>query len=396
MMILEGLRVLELGRVPPAELPGMMLADLGADVLKIDSLREQAPTDDERRFEAHSHTNRNKRSIALNLKAAEGADVLLRLARDADVIIEGFRPGVMARLGVDYARVASINPRIVYCSMSGFGQDGPYRNRPAHDLNFLALSGALSLWGAGDAPPDIPLNLVADYGGAGMHAALAIVLALLGRERGGQGQYIDISYLDTTIALLAVTPNLRRVFSQQQVPSDREGVFCGGYPYYSLYRTADARWLSVACSEPPLWSNFCDAIGLPQLARFARCAEHYQREPNAEEAAARQAVQQVIGAQTCRHWEALFADRNACVAAVRTIDEMLVDPQVAHRGLVDAVDHPQHGRIAQFASPLRLSRTPPRLRSAAPEIGEHTQQVLTSLGFDAAAMSALRERGVIH
>jgi len=255
-------------------------------------------------------------------------------------------------------------------------------------IQLMPPRGTAALW---------PVRLVSDFGKSSYVLwALIIVLALLGRERGGQGQYIDISYLDTTIALLAATPNLRRVFSQQQVPSDREGVFCGGYPYYSLYRTADARWLSVACSEPPLWSNFCDAIGLPQLARFARCAEHYQREPNAEEAAARQAVQQVIGAQTCRHWEALFADRNACVAAVRTIDEMLVDPQVAHRGLVDAVDHPQHGRIAQFASPLRLSRTPPRLRSAAPEIGEHTQQVLTSLGFDAAAMSALRERGVIH
>ena len=197
MKVLEGIKVLELGRVPPAELPGMMLADMGADVLKIDT-PAAAGQSDAARSEAFSHTNRNKRSMALNLKAPEGHAIFLELAENADIVIEGFRPGVMKRLGADYESLRQRNPRLIFCSLSGFGQTGLYRDRPAHDLNFLALSGALSLWGAGSQAPDIPLNLVADYGGASMHGALAILMALFARERSGAGQYLDISYFEST------------------------------------------------------------------------------------------------------------------------------------------------------------------------------------------------------
>src|SRR6266498_250100 len=209
MGVLDGIKILELARVPPAEMPGMMFADMGADVLKIETPEPTRDTSLEaQRREAFTFVNRNKRSLALNLKSPEGQAIFRKLAAGADVIIEGFRPGVMARLGADYETIRALNPRIVYCSLSGFGQDGPYRDYPAHDMNYLSLAGVLNLIGdAGSTKPVIPLNLVADYASASLHGALGIVLALFGRERTGRGQHVDVSYLDTTVSLLAATPN---------------------------------------------------------------------------------------------------------------------------------------------------------------------------------------------
>jgi crotonobetainyl-CoA:carnitine CoA-transferase CaiB-like acyl-CoA transferase len=215
---LEGIKILELIRVAPGAFCTMMLADMGAEVLKI----ETPPTDtseiptaqaaDEARRAAFQFVNRNKQSIAINLKHAVGQKILHRLAADADVLVEGFRPGVMARLGGDYATLSQINPRLVYCSLSGFGQDGPYRTLPAHDINYLSIGGVLNLIGEPGRPPAIPLNIVADYAGASMHGVVGILLALLARQQTGRGQWVDVSYLDTTISLLAATPMLRDFF----------------------------------------------------------------------------------------------------------------------------------------------------------------------------------------
>ncbi|MGE4336064.1 MAG: CaiB/BaiF CoA transferase family protein [Pigmentiphaga sp.] len=395
MSALQGLSVLELGRVPPAELPGMFLADLGADVLKIDTPTRSPRASDTCRFEAQAHTNRNKRSLAIDLKHPQGLAIFLRLAREADVIIEGFRPGTMRRLGVDYESIASINPRIVYCSMSGFGQAGPYRSRPAHDLNFLALSGALSLWGDAGRAPDVPLNLVADYGGAGMHAALAIAVALLERERSGQGQYIDIAYLDTSIALLAATPNMRRYFSDGYEPTAGEGIFSGTYPYYTLYETRDRRWLSVACSEPVLWHNFCNAIDRPQWTEFERQADHYTRGANARETEVRDGVAKTIRGCDSSHWEQHFAKYDVCVAPVRGVREMLADPQVRARALTRDIEHPNHGPMQFFDSALGLTRTPALINTPAPSTGEHTQEVLRKLGLNPSEIASLRDQDII-
>src|ERR671924_1124573 len=214
MGVMDGIKILELARVPPAEMPAMILADMGAEVLKIETPEHERPTGDEWvRRTIHAFTNRNKRSITLNMKTAEGQAIFRKLAATADVIVEGFRPGVMKRLGADYETIRALNPRIVYCSLSGFGQDGPYRDYPAHDMNYLSLTGVLGLIGEADRKPAIPLNLIADYAGATMHGALGIMLALFARERTGRGQYVDVAYLDTTVHLLAATPNMRFFFS---------------------------------------------------------------------------------------------------------------------------------------------------------------------------------------
>lgn len=393
---LDGIRVLELGRVPPAELPGMMLSDMGAEVVKIETPgHEPAATPEARREAAHSYVNRNKRSIALDLKAPEGREILRRLAKDADVVVEGFRPGVAARLGVDYESLSAINPRIVCCSMSGFGQDGPYVKQPAHDLNFLGLAGALGLIGSPPAPLTIPLNLVADYGGAAMHAAYAIMCALFARERSGRGQHIDVSYLDTTIALLAATPNLRRYFASGREPQRGEGVFCGAYPYYTVYETRDGGQLTVACSEPWLWANFCNAIGRPEFIAHGRQPEHYGRAPNARELAVRDEVAAIMRTRDRDEWNERLIAADACVGKVYGIDEMVRDPQVRHRRMVVELEHPQWGTVRQFGTPVKLSESRAEPRAPAPACGEHTDVVLRELGYSAQEIERLRAAVVV-
>lgn len=393
---LEGIRVLELGRVPPAELPGMILSDMGAEVLKIDSVgaKDGLSAQSERQA-AHAYTNRNKRSMALNLKAPEGAKVFQRLAACADVIIEGFRPGVMKRLGADYETIRASNPRIVYCSLSGFGQDGPYRNFPAHDLNYIALAGVLGLIGESDRMPAIPLNLVADFGGASMHAALGIMLALFARERTGRGQHVDISYLDSSISLLAATPNLRYLFSSGAVPP-RGGCNLGGsYPYYAIYETRDNKLITIACSEAWLWENFCRAIGHPEFVAFATRPEHYLRSANAEETAVKEEIGKIMRTRDRDEWSEILTSADVCVGKVYEVEEMIHDPQVVHRNMITEVRHPKFGPIRQFGSAIKLSDTPARIRSAAPIPGEHTEDVLRELGFDEGDIASLRGAGAI-
>jgi crotonobetainyl-CoA:carnitine CoA-transferase CaiB-like acyl-CoA transferase len=371
----------------------MMLGDMGADVLKIEmpaAVDPDVPVSSQQR---HSHTNRNKRSLALNLKTSIGLAIFQRLAARADVIVEGFRPGVMGRLGAGYDILSASNPRLIYCAMSSFGQDGPYRDRPAHDLNFLALSGCLSTWGSG-AKPDIPLNLVADYGGAAMHAALAIALALLARNATGQGQFIDISYLDSTIALLAATPNMRGLFSGASPPSAGTGVFCGGYPYYAIYSTRDEKQLTVACSEPHLWRNFCVAIGCPELGIYCRASDHYQRAPNSAEVAAYETVAGILSRRDRHAWLAHFASVNVCIAPVLSVPEMLENEQVGARGVVSRGENGDQP-FSFFRSPMRFSRTPATLRRPAPSTGQHSRDVLNELGLSATEIQTMFDKGVV-
>lgn len=393
---IAGIRVLEVGRVPPSELPAMMLADMGATVWKVISPEDVHDlSDQEQRDAIHNYTNRNKQSIALNLKHERGREIFLELLQQADVLIEGFRPGVMQRLRLNYATVAEINPRLVYCSMSSYGQDGPYRTCPAHDLNFMSASGALNAISGTDQGLGIPLNLVADYGGASMHALTGILFGLLARERTGQGQHIDVSYLDTTLALLAATPNLRHLFSRGFVTPTGGGVLAGSYPYYSLYATQDGRMLSVACSEPGLWANFCHVINRPDLASYCRHENHYLRAANATEMHARNQVAAIIASEPLDVWVGRFASADVCVAPVNTVQEALVDSQVVHREMVNSVEHPQVGTVRYISPPVKYSRTPAVIRSAAPLPGEHTVQVLTGLGINQVELQSLQTSGVI-
>ncbi len=397
MGVLDGIKILELARVPPAEMPGMMLADMGADVLKIETPEPDRPSGpDWVRRTIHAFTNRNKRSMALNMKSAEGQEIFRKLAATADVIVEGFRPGVMKRLGADYETLARTNPRLVYCSLSGFGQDGPYRDYPAHDMNYLSLAGVLNLIGEPGRKPVIPLNLVADYAGASLHGALGIVLALFARERTGRGQHVDVAYLDTTLSLLAATPNMRYFFSDGLAPRRGEGFLGGSYPYYAIYETRDGKLLTIGCTEPWLWENFCNAIGRPEFKRFARQPDQFVRAANAEEEAARREIEALIQTRDRDEWYELLVRADVCVGKVYEIDEMVRDPQINHRRMIVDVEHPTQGRVRQVGIAIKLSDTPGSIRSAAPLAGEHTEAVLKDLGLGAGDIARLREKGVIE
>src|SRR5215470_5427714 len=396
MGVLDGIRILELARVAPAELPAMMLADMGAEVLKIETPEKDRDASDEWvRRTIHNFVNRNKRSMTLNLKSPEGQAVFKKLAAMADVIVEGFRPGVMKRLGADYESLRALNPRLVYCSLSGFGQDGPYRDRPAHDMNYLSLAGVLNLIGEKDRKPVIPLNLVADYAGASLHGALGIMLALFARERTGRGQHVDVSYLDTTVSLLAATPNMRFFFSDGLAPRRGEGFLGGSYPYYAIYETRDGKLLTVGCTEPWLWENFCKAIGRPDFKRFARTSDQLVRAANAEEEAARQEIEALIRTRNRDEWYELLVKADVCVGKVYDVEEMVTDPQVLHRRMVVDIQHPRHGTVREVGIAIKLSDTPGSIRAAAPSPGEHTDEVLKDLGHSAVDITALRSRGVV-
>jgi len=397
MGVLDGVKILELARVPPAELPGMLLADVGADVLKIETPEPDRPQGEEWvRRTIHTFTNRNKRSMTLNMKSPEGQALFRKLAATADVIVEGFRPGVMKRLGADYEAIAKLNPRVVYCSLSGFGQDGPYARYPAHDMNYLSLAGVLGLIGEADRKPAIPLNLVADYAGASMHGALGIVLALFARERTGRGQHVDVAYLDTSVSLLAATPNMRFFFSDGLAPRRGEGFLGGSYPYYAIYETRDGKLLTIGCTEPWLWNNFCRAIGRPDLERFARTADQFVRAANAEEDAARREIEAIIKTRDRDEWYELLVRADVCVGKVYDVEEMVRDPQLNHRQMIVDVQHPTQGRVRQVGIAIKLSDTPGTIRSAAPMPNEHTEAVLGELGLPAAEIARLRAKGIIE
>src|ERR687891_2734762 len=392
MGVLDGIKILELARVPPAEMPGMLLADMGADVLKIETPEPGQPHDAQWvRRTIHAFVNRNKRSMTLNMKAPEGQAIFRKLAAGADVLVEGFRPGVMDRLGAGYEALKALNPRIIYCSLSGFGQDGPYRNYPAHDMNYLSLAGVLGLIGdAGSRKPVIPLNLVADYAGASLHGALGIALALFARERTGRGQHVDVSYLDTTVSLLAATPNMRFFFSDGLAPRRGEGFLGGSYPYYAIYETRDKKLLTIGCTEPWLWENFCKALGKPDFARFARKPDQFVRAANAEEDQARREIEALIRTRDRDEWFDFLVKADVCVGKVYDAEEMVRDPQINHRRMIVEAEHPKFGKVKQFGIAIKLSDTPGSIRRAAPISGEHTDEVLKTLGESAESIAALR------
>ena len=399
---LDGIKVLELTRVGPGAFCTMMLADMGAEVLKIEAPPSgklagsgASPTPDQAKKLATNFTNRNKKSITLNLKEAAGQAVLQDLAKDYDVLVEGFRPGVMGRLGGDYDTLSTLNPRLVYCSLSGFGQDGPYRDYPAHDLNYLALGGVLNLIGQPEGPPAIPLNIIADYAGASMHGVTGIMFALFARERTGKGQLVDVSYLDTTISLLAATPNVRDYFADGTMPGRGKGVFGGGFAYYSVYNTKDNKQLSIGCTEPWLWNNLCDALDRPDWKDCGMKAGDFSQTTTERHQQVRQELQAVLMTKPCDEWYDLLTKADVCVGKVYDVPEVFDDPQVRHRQMAVELDHPQAGKVTQAGVAVKLSDTPGSIRSFAPSIGQHTQEVLGSLGYSVDKIAELRDKRVV-
>lgn len=373
---LTGVRILDLTRLLPGPMGTLHLADLGADVIKIEDLG----AGDYATPSVRELVNRNKRAIRLDLKQPAGAQALLRLARDAHILVEGFRPGVMRRLGVDYAAVAAVNPRIVYCSLSGFGQTGPLAEMPGHDLNYGALTGVVDQIGTPGSPALSNLP-IADLLGGTMTAVMGMLAALYDAQRSGQGRHVDIAIADGVLAH-AVLP-LAALNQNGHVPPVGQGTLTGSLACYGTYRTADGRFVAVGALERKFWDALCRRLERPDLAPLHRSGDA------ATEEKLRSELAEVFAARPLAHWTALFAAGDACVTPVLRLDEALDHPHFRARGMVLGGED---GAPRQLAGPVRLEGVAQAARPA-PRPGEHTDEVLREAGFSAPEIEALRGCG---
>src|SRR5713226_425993 len=361
----------------------MLLADMGADVIKVedpdqgDYMRWTPPLVDGQSVLFNS-LNRNKKSLSLNLKAESGRDLLLRLMEGADVLVEGNRPGVMKRLGLGWDIVHSRNPRLVMCSITGYGQDGPFAGRAGHDLNYMATAGGLGLNGEKAGPP-VPLSVqVADIGGGGMQPAVAILGALVGVQRGDQGRWLDVSMTDGAVSWLAL------VLAQQGAGEEvgrGDHRLTGRYACYRVYACKDGGYYSVGALEPKFWTELCNAVGLPDLIEIQFAAGE-------DRARAHRAMEAVFLSRTRSEWERDLAGLELCCEPVLDLSEVASHPQIAARGLV--VNAPAGVEVR----PAVQMRADWRRRDA-PGLGEHTAEILSELGVDGAQLASLEKDGVV-
>jgi crotonobetainyl-CoA:carnitine CoA-transferase CaiB-like acyl-CoA transferase len=391
-MALDGIKVLDLSRLAPGPYCSMLLADFGADVTLVEAVPgassklgggagRSANAD---RAAAYNALGRGKRSIALNLKEEAARDVFYDMVKSADVVLEGFRPGVVKRLGVDYATLATINPRIIFCSLSGFGQTGPYSNLVGHDINYIAIGGALGVTGRPGQPPAIPVNIVADFAGGGLMAAFSICLAIIARERTGRGQDVDISMSDGVFSLMTMA--YTTFFSTGAVIKPGEFMLNGAVPWYNTYQCADDKWFSIGSIEPHFYDALMRVLGLDEYLTRQHEAAIYP------EMASKIAA--VMRTKTAQEWMDIMSQHDICAAPVRSMDEAVADPHNVARGMVIEVDSPI-GKVTQAGIAPKLSDTPGKVRGTSPLIGQHTDEVLAGLGYDAAKIAGLREQGAV-
>ena len=390
---LEGVRVLDLSRLLPGGFCSLLLADFGADVLKVedtglgDYVRWATPyyegVEDSAKSALFLALNRGKRSMRLNLKSDEGREVLLRAVRESDVVLESFRPGVLDRLGVGYEAMREVNPAIVYCAITGYGQDGPLRDRSGHDMNYLGLVGLLGLTGDADGPPVQAAGQIADLGGGALMAAFGILAALRERDRSGEGQLVDVSMADGALSWLAMVA--ARHLAEGVVPHRGELELAGSLVCYRPYACADG-WVTLGALEPKFWQAWCRGVGREDLIeqQFARPGSEAHRE-----------VADIFLARTREQWRAFASEHDCCLEPVLDLDEALDSELVRAREMVVELDQPGAQRpVRLLGVPVKLSRTPGDAnRAPGPGLGEHTRSVLAALGYGPGEIEALIESG---
>jgi crotonobetainyl-CoA:carnitine CoA-transferase CaiB-like acyl-CoA transferase len=391
MLPLEGMQVLDLSQKLPGGLCTQILADLGANVIKIenpqggDGFRNAPPL-----LGANSSyfyiLNRNKKSMTLNIKTPEGRDIFLSMAAHADVIIESARPGAMKKMGLAYEALQSLNSKMIYCSLTGFGQTGPYCERPAHDINILAISGILDLLGEKGRPPIVPAIMISGAGGGGINAAMGIMAALLRRERTGKGQYLDVSILDGLSPFLALM--MSEYLASQEAPVRGESRLGGGHACYNIYETRDGKYLALGCLEKKFWDELCRCLNRKDLLGDLMAPLPRQTEIIQE-------LKAIFLQKNREEWMIILGQYNICFSPVNSLPEALEDPQVQHRVLWFQASHPADGKIPQQGFPVKFSQDQPALRIPPPLLGEHTGEILKNLGYDESTIESLRTMGVV-
>ncbi len=393
---LDGIRCLDLTANAPGPFCTMILGDLGADVIRIydprgvSGRRAEAAGDSAPMLEIaggaspHNALLRNKRSLGIDLKDPDGKRIFLELARGADVLVEGMRPGAAARLGIDYPSLSQLNPRLVHCSLTGYGQTGPYAELPGHDLNYIGQAGALGLFAGADGEPAIPQNLLADYAGGGLLAALGILAALFARERTGRGQQVDAAMTDGVVYLLAQF--LSAFFAHGEVPGPGASPFAGGLAQYGAYETGDGKRLTLGALEPWFYADLCRWVGREDLI------PHAYDERNGE---LRRALGDRLRTGDRDEWFEELRAAGQCVGKVLSLDELQDDEQVRARELVVDAPGPEGAPVRQVGIAPKLSETPGSVRSLADRPGEHTEAILTELGVGSDEVRELRARGVV-
>jgi len=376
---LKDLKILDLTRMLPGPYCTMLLADLGADVIMIE--QESGSGLGKRRTEFYIF--RNKRSLVLDLKNDRGREIFYRLVSTADVIVEGFRPGVVQRLGLDYPTIRKINKGIIYCSISGFGQDGPYRDRVGHDINYIALAGLLSVTGRKGQGPGIPGTQVGDIGG-GIFGAFSILVAVLARERTGEGQYIDISMADSALALNPVS--FFEYFQKGKVFGRGGYRLLGSVPCYNVYETKDQKYITIGALERKFWVRLCNILDREALIEK-------QNEVSND---VFNEVQEIFLSKTQTEWNELLGSEEVCFAPVLDLQETTEDPQVRHRDMVIDNPAPGKGRIKEIGIVPKFSLTPGQIRRPSPAIGQDTEEILMEIGIRSREILKLKSEGVIE
>jgi alpha-methylacyl-CoA racemase len=392
---LAGLKVLDLSRLLPGGFCSLLLADFGADVVKVedtgigDYLRWSPPyhegAEQTARGALFLALNRGKRSIRVNLKTDPGREVLLRLARDADVLLESFRPGVLERLGVGYERLRQVNPALVYCAITGYGQHGCSRDRSGHDINYLSLNGLLGLTGEADGPPVQAAGQIADIGGGALMAVIGVLVALRERERSGQGQLVDCSMFDGSLSWLAMVA--AQAFAGGSAPRRGQLQLAGALTCYRPYRCADG-YVTLGALEPKFWRAFCRGVGREDLLGHAF-------DPSGSEA--HRAVCEIFAQRTREQWRAFASEHDCCLEPVLDLDEALDSELVAAREMIVELRQPGVEQpVKLLGVPVKLSRTPgDPARAPGPGLGEHTDEILAGAGYSREQIAALHEQGAV-
>jgi len=375
---LAGIKVLDLSRLLPGPYCSMVLADHGAEVISVE----------DRRFLADglflNNVNRNKRHMTLNLKTKEGLEIFFRLAKEADVVLEGFRPGVVDKLGVGYDAVCKVNPKIIYCSVTGFGQNGPFRERVGHDANYLSFAGVLDLIGEVHRPPSIPGVQIADIAGGGMNAVIGILLALFARQNTGKGQYIDISMTDGVVGMLPLVQFFQNLTGK--APARGNALLSHRYACYNTYETADGRYLSIGAVEHRFWKQLCELLGVSEYS-----ALQYDEIRRVEII---DFMRETFKQKTLNEWDRELGDKDICWGRIQNLDEVLHAPLFREREMVLEVKDKAGNDALALGIPVKLSDTPGSVRTPPDTFGESTSDILQNLGYSKKEIKNFSDKGV--